>query len=100
MGQFMKRFLCTVLVCFLVLYAGPARAQIVSGTVTNGSVTAGGSAVYTFSGTSGQYANLNIYSASYTGNIAVKNPDSTAWSGSGLSRAYGPLTQTGTYTVT
>ena len=91
----MKRCLCTVLVCFLVLYAGQARAQMVSGTVTNGSVTAGGSSIQTFSGTSGQYAMLNIYSASYTGNIAVKNPDSTAWSGSGLSRAYGPLDPNG-----
>ncbi|HEX5323311.1 MAG TPA: hypothetical protein VFW40_05950 [Capsulimonadaceae bacterium] len=96
----MKRFLCTLLVCFLLLYAGQARANLVSGTVTTGSVSPGGSVTYYFTATSGQYANLNIYSASYTGNIAVKNPDSTNWSGSGLSRAYGPLTQTGTYTVT
>jgi len=30
-GQFMKRFLCTVLVCFLVLYAGQARRKLSAG---------------------------------------------------------------------
>jgi len=94
----MKRFLCTVLVCFLVLYAGQARAQMTSGTVTNGSIIAGGQSIQTFTGTSGQYVSLNVSAASYTGHIQVINPDTTTMT-SGYNRVAGTLSQTGTFQV-
>ena len=93
----MKRFLCTVLVCFLIFYAGQARAQMTSGTATNGSITAGGTSTQTFVGTSGQAVVLNL-AASYHGYIKVYNPDTTYWT-YGQDRFAGTLTQTGTFTV-
>lgn len=93
----MKRFLCTLLVCFLVFYAGQARAQMTSGTVTTGSITAGGTSTQTFTGTTGQYINLNL-SASYNGVITVYKPDGTLWSFN-TNRYAGALGQTGTFSV-
>src|ERR1700694_2251478 len=94
----MKRFLCTVLVCFLVFYAGRAWAtDMTSGTVTVGSISAGGTSNQTFTGTSGQGVLLNG-SASYNVVITVKNPDGTAWTPV-TNRFIGTLAQTGTYTV-
>src|SRR5579863_3799391 len=94
----MKRILCCVLFCLFLFHVGQARANMVSGTVTVGSITAGGTSDQYFTGTSGQVVTLNSYSASYTAQIFVYNPDGTLLT-SQYNRLNSAVAQTGTFHV-
>ena len=97
----MKRILCTILFCLLMFHAGQARATtaLTSGTVVSGSISAGGSVSYTFSGTSGQGAYFTAYSSAFTPVIAIYKPDTTLWNYYSWNFNAEPLPATGTFTV-
>jgi hypothetical protein len=80
-----------------MFHSAQAHANLVSGTVTLGSITAGGTSDQYFSGTSGQGVYLTI-EAGYSAYITVYEPGGTLWT-SGLNRFAGNLPATGTFHV-
>ncbi len=81
-----------------MFHAAQARANLVSGGVATGSITAGGTSDQYFTGTSGQNVMLSV-SASYSAWITIYKPDGTLWT-SAQNRNNGVLPATGTFHVT
>jgi YD repeat-containing protein len=96
----MKLFFRSILFCFLLFYSGHAFAAMTSGTVTAGSIVAGGTQTQTFSGTAGDSVMLSA-NASYNVKITVNKPDGTLLtSGPNRVTITSPgLPVTGTYSV-
>ena len=83
---------------FLATAASAHATSLTSGTKTTGSITAGGTATYTFDGTAGEGIVMSGYSASYTPRIKIYKPDASLWASS-TNRIISTLPATGTYTV-
>ncbi|TAL34999.1 MAG: hypothetical protein EPN97_07765, partial [Alphaproteobacteria bacterium] len=99
----MKNFLCGILLCFMVLYAGTAHAvTLTSGQSTTGSVPLVGYDTQTFSGTTGQGVKLSATAteANYFGiTVQVYKPDGTYYTQSTNGIQINSLPATGTYTL-
>ena len=93
----MRRILSQV-IFLVVFFVSSSAFALTSGSVTNGSLTAGGTANYTFTGTAGQGINLSGYSSAYVVRIDIYKPDGSYWTGSN-ERFAGTLPNTGTYDV-
>ncbi len=93
----MRRILSQI-VFLVVFFVSSSAYALTSGSVTNGSISAGGTSYQTFSGTAGQGVHLSGYSDDYIVRIDIVDPDGIDWSGSN-ERFVGTLPKTGTYTV-
>jgi hypothetical protein len=91
-----KKFFLNLIALLSLFGAGHAYA-LTSGTTTTGSLTPGGTANYSFTGTAGQGV-LLYGDASYTVYIIVMAPDGSFWANAN-NRISGTLPATGTYTV-